>query len=225
MPDARQMNAYLVRTSRTDAYTQIAAARVLAQHFIFGIRAAAFRQLRRHARAMDGVARDRFLDHSARTLKRPCTAGQYTLRIWREANCAASARCARSLRATSSTPLVYRSRRCTMPGAFAANLRQRLKAMQQCVDERALMHAGAGMHHHARRFIDRDHILVFVQDVSGRSSAVACSGGRSAGCTSLPRPSESTRVSRRGRSPAHVPPLAQLCKRARLYCGISCASP
>ncbi len=46
----------------------------------------------------------------------PTTSARYSLCRWRSANCSESARCAASLFATTITPVVSLSRRCTMPG-------------------------------------------------------------------------------------------------------------
>ena len=52
-----------------------------------------------------------------------------------------------------------------MPGrSGAADLGKRSEAVQQRVDQRAGVYAGAGVHHHAGRLIHHHDVGVFVED-------------------------------------------------------------
>ncbi len=65
-------------------------------------------------------------------------------------------RWAASVWATRSTPLVYRSRRCTMPGRRSPpTVRKRLEAVQQARSPAYRNDARAGVHHHAGGLVDR----------------------------------------------------------------------
>jgi len=75
------------------------------------------------------------------------------------------ARCARTaVRATTITPDVSLSRRCTMPGrstpSGSAHRSQLGKSREQCVHQRAIGMPGGRMHGHPRRLVHDDYFVV-----------------------------------------------------------------
>ncbi len=140
MAEVGHMDADLMRAARSQPDFEKRKSREPLQHAIFGQRRAARRRSPRgHARPADRVARDGLGDAPRIRANRALDQRQVeSFPPFCAANCAARFRCAASLRATSSTPLVSLSSRCTIPGRrAAAHLRQRLKVVHQAIHQRA----------------------------------------------------------------------------------------
>ncbi len=76
----------------------------------------------------------------------------------------ARSRCAASLRATRITPLVKRSNRCTMPGRRSPPTAESFpKRCSKALTSVPGVPPGACVDHHARGFVDRDDVGVFIQ--------------------------------------------------------------
>ena len=73
-----------------------------------------------------------------------------------------------AVRATTSRPLVSRSRRCTMPGRISSPTRRHLGVQrEQAVHERAVGVAGAGVHDEPGRLGEHHDVVVGVAHVDG----------------------------------------------------------
>ena len=112
----------------------------------------------------------------------PQTSAMYSFSTSRSWNCRASSWCAASFLATTITPDVPRSSRCTMPGPqLAADAAEIRDVVEQRVDERARRVAGAGMHDHAGRFVQHREVGVLVEDVEWKRFARRAVDGVAAG--------------------------------------------
>ena len=94
----------------------------------------------------------------------PCTSARYTFSTCRPENCAASRWCAASFFATSSTPLVKRSSRWTIPGRSAPPTPE--SAAKRCSSAFTSVPEctpAPRVHHHSGRLVDRHQVVVLVE--------------------------------------------------------------
>ena len=181
------------KRSSTCQWVMACAAAGAHRHLVAGVRMAAERRVDRAFRR--GPARPRRTPDSR--------ARAAPVRPW-SANCAASARWARSVLATTMRPVVSLSRRCTMPGRLTPPMPDRLSPQWaiSALTSVPVAVAGGRMHDQPGRLVDDDDLVVLVHD-------------RRAGCAS---PLGLGRFGRRHRRPrrfAGVDAIARIADRAR----------
>ena len=99
--------------------------------------------------------------------------------------------CARSFLATTISPVVSLSSRCTMPGRLTPPIPERL-APQWAISaftKRAGLVAGGGMHHEASGLVDDDDVVVLIDDIERDILACgsAATGFRHVDCDRIAR--------------------------------------
>ena len=164
MADAGEVHADLVGTAGADPHFQKGEAGEPPKDMVFGPGRAAAAQPCSHARAMPRIACDGLFDSAAIRLYIAMDQRQVSL-----LHPAAGEQCSQC--AMRGVVLGYQNHATGEPvqamhdsgPQIAAQRGERLKAAEQRVDQRAAMHSGSGVYHHARRLVDGDQVLVLVQ--------------------------------------------------------------
>jgi hypothetical protein len=172
MPDRAQMHANLVGAAGVDGHPHQRDAAQLAGAVTMRVTASRARRARVDIFWRCTSDRGRWASIRRPASHDPPTPARRTpSRLSRSWNCRDSSRCAASFLATTITPDVPRSSRCTMPGTQSSPpmpLRS-FDVVQQRVHERAVTVARAGMHDQAGGLVHHDQIGILVAGCRGGS--------------------------------------------------------
>src|ERR1022692_3412539 len=164
MADAGEVHADLVRTAGADAQFQKSEAHEAAEDAVFGPGGAAVAEAGGHARAAPRIARDGLFDAAAIRLHVAVNQRQVGL-LHLPAGEQGGQRAMRGVVLGHQNHAAGEAVQAMHDAGpqIAAQRGKRLEAAEQRVDQRAGMHSGAGVHHHACGLVDGHEVLVFVE--------------------------------------------------------------
>src|ERR1019366_3311416 len=165
VPDAGEVNADLVGASGTDFDCQQGEAAEAAQNAVFGPGGASLGEARGHAGAANGVAGDGAVDAAA--VGFDLAVDEREVHLFDLAVCKLGGEVAVRVVVLSDQQDAGGEAVEAVDNAgaeFAGDTRQGIEAAEQCVDEGAGVHPGAGVDHHAGGLIDGNQVVIFVED-------------------------------------------------------------